>query len=54
MIKQAYVLRVLCSYIHIFYTYIHIYLLFYVLQQTMNNFAQLFTDGYKITVKKVV
>ena len=24
MIKQAYVLRVLCSYIHIFYTYIHI------------------------------
>jgi hypothetical protein len=45
--NQAYILHMLRSYIHIFCTSIHIniYLMFQVLQQTMNKFAQLFKDG---------
>lgn len=33
---------------------IHMYLLLYILQQTLKKFAQLFTDGYNITAQGVV
>jgi hypothetical protein len=56
MTNQAYTLRMLRSYIHILhiFTYIYIYIYIYVLQHTINKYAHLFTDGYKITAKDVV
>jgi len=51
MTNLAYILCILCPYIHICYIpiHVHIYLLFNDLQKTLKKIAQLFTNLYKIT-----